>query len=167
VFDTIFGLPAHPLVVHATVVIVPSASLAVGLAALWPRFRAWAGWLPLLLSVMGVILVPVSTSSGESLEENVQDTALLEKHVQLGEGLLVWAIIMAVGAAALFVIQGRERKHGEGSRSAFPRAVVVGAIVVALVGVVGTTVQVARIGHSGAKAAWSDTTGSAQLTLSR
>lgn len=33
-FDTIFGLPMHPLVVHATVVIVPLAALVVALAAL-------------------------------------------------------------------------------------------------------------------------------------
>ena len=40
--DTIFGLPVHPLVVHATTVIVPSAAVAVLLAAVWPRFRRWA-----------------------------------------------------------------------------------------------------------------------------
>lgn len=33
-FDTIAGLPTHPLVVHATVVVVPVAALVVGLAGL-------------------------------------------------------------------------------------------------------------------------------------
>lgn len=42
-FDTIFGLPLHPLVVHATEVIVPLAAVLVVLTAAWPRFRRWAG----------------------------------------------------------------------------------------------------------------------------
>ncbi len=70
-FDTIAGLPIHPLVVHATVVVVPAAAVAVLLAALWPRFRRWAGWLPLALSAASIALVPLSTSSGESLEGRV------------------------------------------------------------------------------------------------
>src|SRR3954454_11857263 len=74
-FDTIFGLPVHPLLVHATVVIVPAAVLAVALAAAWRPFRLWAGYLPLLLSVAGLVLVPLSTSSGESLERRVAQTA--------------------------------------------------------------------------------------------
>ena len=50
--DTIAGLPIHPLIVHATVVIVPAAALAVALAALVPRFRRWAGIVPLGLSAL-------------------------------------------------------------------------------------------------------------------
>lgn len=37
--DTIVGLPVHPLVVHATEVVVPAAAIVVVVAALWPRFR--------------------------------------------------------------------------------------------------------------------------------
>ena len=98
--DTIFGLPVYPLLVHATVVIVPLAAAAVALAALWPRFRAWAGFLPLLLSVVALVLVPLSTSSGESLEERVPEAALVERHAQMAEGLLPWAIVLVIGAAA-------------------------------------------------------------------
>ena len=50
--DTVLGLPTHPLIVHATVVVVPTAAVAVLLAAVWPRFRAWAGWGPLALAVL-------------------------------------------------------------------------------------------------------------------
>jgi hypothetical protein len=37
-----------------------------------------------------------------------------------------------------------------------PRWLLVGAAVVGLVAALGTSVQVVRIGHSGAQAAWSD-----------
>ena len=49
--DTIFGLPLHPLIVHATVVIVPTATLLVALAAILPKFRAWAGPVPALTAL--------------------------------------------------------------------------------------------------------------------
>lgn len=63
-FDTIMGLPLHPLVVHATEVIVPSAALVAVLAVLWPSFRRWAPFLPLGLAAVALVLVPLSTQSG-------------------------------------------------------------------------------------------------------
>ena len=59
-FDLVGGLPLHPLVVHATEVIVPSAALVVALAALWPAFRRWARFLPLGLVLVALALVPIS-----------------------------------------------------------------------------------------------------------
>ena len=49
---TVFGLPLHPLIVHATVVVVPTAAIAVLLAAFWPRFSRWASWGPLAVAVL-------------------------------------------------------------------------------------------------------------------
>src|SRR5665647_119985 len=42
-FDLVAGLPLHPLVVHATEVIVPSAALVVGLAVV-AAVLLWWGW---------------------------------------------------------------------------------------------------------------------------
>ena len=100
--DNIFGLPVHPLIVHATVVVVPTAALAVALYALWPRFRAWSGWGPLALSVAAVVLTPLSTSSGESLEHRLGHSALIEKHSHLADLLIWWVVPLAVLAAVLF-----------------------------------------------------------------
>jgi hypothetical protein len=49
-FDTVAGLGLHPLVVHATEVLVPTAALVVAMAALWPMFLRWARFLPFVLS---------------------------------------------------------------------------------------------------------------------
>ncbi|WP_323098695.1 DUF2231 domain-containing protein [Intrasporangium sp. YIM S08009] len=176
--DTIFGLPVHPLVVHATTVIVPSAAVAVLLAAVWPRFRRWAGWLPLALSVLAVVLTPLSTQSGEALERRVEHSDLIEQHSELADGLLPWVILLLVGAAALYVVARRERAAAADATdgatdgatapappvaaervapaAVLPRWLLVGAAVVGLVAALGTSVQVVRIGHSGAQAAWSD-----------
>lgn len=151
--DTIFGLPFHPLVVHATVVVVPAAAVSVLLAGLWPRFRRWAGFLPLLLSVVGLVLVPLSTSSGESFERRVGHSALIEKHSQLADGLLPWMVALSVMAAAELVWQ--RRSTNKESR-ATPRWLPVVISVLAVVAALGTGGQVVRIGHSGAAAAWSD-----------
>ena len=41
--DTVFGLPTHAIVVHATVVFLPLAALAVLLHAFWPAARRRLG----------------------------------------------------------------------------------------------------------------------------
>lgn len=150
--DTIFGLPVHPLLVHATVVLVPLAAVVVALAALWPRFRAWAGYLPLGVSALALLLVPLSTSSGESLEERVPETALVERHAELAEGLLPWVIVLGVGALALLIVHLREKSS---TLEPLSRAILAGLMVLAVVGSVGSVVQVGRIGHAGAEASWS------------
>ena len=104
--DTFFGLPVHALIVHATVVIVPTAAIVVAGAAFWPRFRAWAGYLPLLLGLAALVLVPLSTGLGEALEERVPETALVEQHAEMAEGLLPWVILLVVAGLALAVVGG-------------------------------------------------------------
>lgn len=157
---SIAGLPLHPLLVHATVVIVPAAAMSVLLAALWPRFRRWAGPLPLGLAVVGLILDPLSTSSGESLERQVGHSALIEEHSHLADGLLPWMIALTVVAAGLYAWHWREARRTTGPESPAAQAssrrwVPVVISVLAVLASLGTTVQVVRIGHSGAKAAWS------------
>lgn len=151
--DTFFGLPAHPLIVHATVVIVPTAAIAVLFAVLWPRFRRWAGWGPLALAAASVVLVPLSTSSGENLQRALPGADLIERHAHLADGLLPWVIALLVGAAALYWTRRRE---GVAGARTFPRWLVVVVLVVIIAASAGTLVEVVRIGHSGATAAWSD-----------
>jgi hypothetical protein len=146
--QTVFGLPLHPLIVHATVVVVPAAALVVLLSVVWPRFRAWAGWLPMALSAAAVVLVPMSTSSGESLEETVPETALIEQHAHLADQLLPFTIaLLVLSVAHWWLVRHRPTRRGLS-------AVVAGLAVLAAV---GTGVEVARIGHSGAEAAWAST----------
>jgi hypothetical protein len=151
----IAGLPLHPLLVHATVVIVPAAALTVLLAALWPRFRRWAGFLPLGLAVAGLVLDPLSTSSGESLEHQVGHSALVEKHSELAEGLLPWLIVLVVLAAALYAWDWRQGRRDVGEQATSRAWVSVLISALAVVAALGTSVQVVLIGHSGARAAWS------------
>jgi hypothetical protein len=160
-WPTISGLPAHPLIVHATVVLVPLAALAVLLHTFWPKARARLGLVTLLSSAVAVVLVPLSTSSGEQLEESVAESALVEQHAELGDGLLPWVVGLLVVAVLLWVRDRRDagrttplvsRGPGRTVSDALLKPVVIG--VLAVVAVLGTTQQVVRIGHSGAKASW-------------
>ncbi len=150
--NTVYGLPLHPLIVHATVVMIPLAALAVVLAALWPRFRSWAGPLPLVVSALGLALVPLSTSTGETLERHVAPSAALERHTRLADGLLPWMIGLLVVAVAGYAVHWAAT-HGR----SLARMVTVAVAVLAVVAAAGTTVQVVRIGHAGAQSAWNDT----------
>lgn len=156
--DTIFGLPVHPLVVHATEVVVPTAALVVLVAALWPRFRRWARFLPLLLALAAAVLVPLASESGEALEERVAETALVETHSEMAEGLLPWVLGLVLVAAALLWWNYREIA-GRTSVSRAPKWVAIVLAAAALIAATGTTVQAVRIGHSGAAAVWSEVGG--------
>lgn len=156
-FDTIAGLPLHPLVVHAAEVIVPSAALVVALAAVWPLFRRWARFLPLGLALAALVLVPITTESGEALKERVTETPLIEAHSEMAEGLAPWVIALVVVAAVLLWWNWNER---EAAAPRAPRWVALVLAVGAVLAATGTTVQAVRIGHSGATAVWSPVTGS-------
>lgn len=149
--STIFGLPIHPLLVHATVVFVPLAVVLVVGAVLVPWFRAWAGPVPAGVSLVALVLTPLSTATGENLEHQLPHSALTEAHARLGDQLLPFTIALFVFAAAFWwLTRGRD-----GTKSRWPNALVVGVGALAVVTAVGTGVEVARIGHSGAEAAWS------------
>lgn len=143
--DTFFGLPMHPLIVHATVVVVPTAAVAVVLAAFWTRFREWAAAAPMGLSALALVLTPLSTSSGESLEHRISGTSLISDHARLGDLLIWWVVPLAVLSAGLWWFR---------RRSTTGALVTWGLPALSVVVAAGTLVTVALIGHSGAQAAW-------------
>ena len=144
--ETVFGLPIHPLIVHATVVVVPVTAVLLLAVLFSARVRAWAGPLPLILAALSTVLAPLSTSTGESLEHMVGESKLVQEHAELGEMLVWWCIGMLVVAAASYFLR-RNRRQVTG-------ALAVGLVAAGLVVSLGTMVQVVLIGHSGAKAAW-------------
>src|SRR6478752_1601961 len=102
------GLPAHVLLIHAVVVLVPLAALMLVASAVWPAARARLGVLTPIVALIALVLVPVTTHAGEYLQRHLGFTnPLIRRHVQLGHMLLPWAIGLFVVAAAVWVLGRR------------------------------------------------------------
>ena len=156
--DNIFGVPAHPLIVHAVVVLVPLAALGAIAVVVSPWVRSHIAWLVAAVAVGNVLLVPLATGSGESLEERVHETALVEAHTEMGEQLMPWVIALAVGIVVFLVLtRMASLRATEASTPVWAATwVSIGVAAVTVIAASGALVQVVRIGHSGAKASWSD-----------
>ncbi|MFD5515444.1 hypothetical protein [Streptomyces sp. NPDC127066] len=101
--------------------------------------------------------LPLTSNAGEWLEGHVADNALVRRHAELGDGLLPWAGGLFVLAVVLWWKVGRTTASGHSDGSRRPAALVrVAAAVLTLVVAGGASVDVYRIGDSGAKAAWHD-----------
>lgn len=151
--NELFGLPAHPLLVHAAVVLLPLAAAATLLVALIPRARRHYAPLALAVAVAALVSVGLAQGSGEALEERVIETELVEEHADQGESVLPWAIATAVVAAAATGAGAVSRRWPKLTA----RTVTVGLVLAATTTAAGATWTVIDVGHSGAKAAWDDT----------
>jgi hypothetical protein len=153
--DTLFGLPAHPLVVHAAVVLLPIAAIALVVVAAIPRARRVYGPIVLGVAIAATIAVGLAQQSGESLQGDVKKTELVEEHTEQGETVLPWAIGVTV-VSALVAAEPYARKR-LGSLS--PRVVTAVLVGASLIVGVGATWTVIEVGHSGATSVWDDVTG--------
>ena len=155
--DTLFGLPAHPLVVHAAVVLLPIAAIALVVVAAIPRARRVYGPIVLGVAIAATIAVGLAQGSGESLEDSVQETELVEEHTEQGETVLPWAIGVTV-VSALVAAEPYTRKRLDSLSPRLPRIVTAVLVGASLVVGVGATWTVIDVGHSGATSVWNDVT---------
>jgi len=150
------NLPAHVLLVHAVVVLIPLAALMTVLSAVWPTVGRRLGVLTPIVAFVGLVFVPLTTEAGEWLEAHLPASDLIERHTAFGDGVLPWA----AGLTVLAVVGWLQRSPWAVGR---PGAAVLAAtwarIVVPVLAVVvatGSVVLVVQAGDSGAKAAWAD-----------
>ena len=157
-FDYIFGLPMHVLVIHGIVVLVPLlAVLAIAFAVL-PRWRAVLRWPTAIGAVLSAVGAWVAAQSGEALLVRVSqvrsattDFDLVRNHTDAGYRVrLVATIFMVVVLAACWLLKPSARDD-VGSR---PLQLVVAVLVVAAS--VALIVAVVLAGHAGSAAVWSD-----------
>ncbi len=148
-FDTIFGLPVHALVVHGVLGLIPLAALAAIAIALVPRWRGRFGYFVLALTTAALLAVPVMTQSGEALKRRLNAGGIvakqIERHEQAGE-LVLWPVL-ALWVLTLLVVFLHRRPHSQAADRAL------GALVVAAG--LGAAAAVTIAGHLGATAVWS------------
>ncbi len=174
VLDTFNGLPTHALLVHFTVVVATGGALG-GLAyAVVPRFRRWLGWPLAATGACSVLLGLVTPASGEALERRVGESALVERHAELGDQmgtiLIVYGLVLVL---TTLVVRWRRDASGApvaptaidrlgGVPGTAPRAfpgqsqIAAGLTLLVLVLSVVSGVWIYRTGEAGARAVWHD-----------
>lgn len=187
--SSIFGAPTHALLIHLVVVLLPLSVLGALLMCFIPSVaRRFGG----LIAVAAIVCVPataLAASAGEDLDHQVRaqtlsqkETRLLEEHIRLGDSLLPWVIVLAVGALLFVLVDTAVRQRatelvsvaaGDRSRDDQPTGLTGrltettkglsdhvlrlsrwAGIAITIVGSILATYFVIRIGHLGAEAAW-------------
>lgn len=149
------GLPLHPLVVHAPVVLIPLSAIALVLLIFVRKWRPHYAWLAVAGLVVGTLGAVVAVLTGNAFAETI---GLPARHATLGT-ILVWtAAALSVSAIVWWLLQHQERDNEQESRIVWASSIVTVVLVVA------TLIFTVLTGHSGAEAAWGGTTSQSEST---
>lgn len=148
IFDgsaTVNGLPLHPLLVHAVVVLLPLASAMAVLGSLWPAAQRKFTFLTPLAALVALILVPITIRAGADLAAQLQLGDAIARHHRLGQRVLPVAAALAVATA------GQWAYLRFASRRRWLTIVVAVLVIVAAVAATGQLVLAA---DAGAQSVW-------------
>lgn len=155
--ETILGLPAHALLVHAAVILVPLAAVALAATCWKPTWRRNYSLPIALLAIAGAVFAFLAKGSGEPLEHAVKDAAReagvearFGDHPGQGDTAFIFAMVFAIAATALWAADRF------GTRWTLPKWAPSAAYGVAMIcgALALTTMFIA--GHSGAELVWKD-----------
>lgn len=149
-----FGLPLHPLLVHAVVVLIPLTVLAVLLTQFWPAARRRLGIVTPLSALVVLILMPITVAAGDDLAGLVGPLPAVEAHEAYGRMLLPWAIGLFVVALVQWGWFRWSAAPGRPKGRALDRVAFWVLAAVVLVVAAGTVIVLVLTGDSGARAVW-------------
>jgi hypothetical protein len=155
--DKLAGLPAHALLVHAAVVLVPLAAIALAALCWKAEWRKHYSLPVALLSVGAAVFAYLAKSSGEPLEDRVEDAAeaagvraRFGDHPEQGDTAFIFALLLAIAAVGVWLVDRYGARWGLPKRS--PMVVYALALVPAALALITMIVA----GHSGAELVWKD-----------
>jgi len=150
--ETIFDLPAHPLMVHFPAVAIPVLAISSSALVFLPRERERYGVVVMALAVLTVVSTFLAANSGQSLADGLNyPESQIGVHRQFGETLRWFVLILGVSTIALLTRAGTKRSADFAARGAMlvRSAVLISALL--------SVVWAVRTGHEGAKSAWQET----------
>lgn len=149
--NVINGMPAHALLLHFVLVLVPLTALLEIVCGLWPAARrGQLMWLTLILAAATMVLTPLTINAGAWLYDlRTNPSPILREHASRG-GLMTYfsAALLAV-AVVLVVVRVAERRSDKRHATAH----VLVAVLVLAVGI-SSMVQIYRVGDAGARSVW-------------
>lgn len=164
--DTLFGLPAHPLLVHIPIVLIPVAAIGVLVMAVKPAWHRRYRWSVLAIGVAGTLGAALAAQAGEQLEHRIvavegrQAASGWHQHAEAGDTARnVAFIFLAVLLVFVLVPWWLERRSDADpalSPSRGTRVLTVAVSVLTLIAAVGAVATIIQAGHTGSEAVWED-----------
>ena len=139
-FDTITGLPLHPLVIHGVVVGIPLMAVITIVVAVRKDLRERFSWWVAGANTLLFLLTLVAKQSGEALQQARGGQIAIE-HGQLGSVLPWFALALALGSAA---VAATSRNKALGPIS----------VVFSIIAAVAAVYWTVRTGDAGARSVW-------------
>jgi preprotein translocase subunit SecG len=162
--DTLFDLPAHALLIHAPIVLLPLAAVATIVLAARPGWRRSAGWWMVGGLSVVALLVYLAKSSGEQLDDAFAGAVDVSTHEQLADTTFVLTLVWLAAYTALVAVDRRTGQPEAGRSAERPAAalsdqpvavLLLSAASVALA--VLASVWLVRTGHEGSRVVWEPT----------
>lgn len=149
-FDLIGGLPLHPLVVHASVALIPLSAIGVLIYVFVPRWRMTLRWPLLVVATIAALSVPVAYLTGEPLRDRLglAESNAVQRHEAFA---LQTLIVLFVWWLVVVALLWRTPSDSQARKAWPPRWLLATAVIVSLAGLAG----IIATGRSGASSVWS------------
>jgi hypothetical protein len=154
------GIPLHPLVVHAVVVLLPLAALGAVVITVRRSWRRSLGVPVLLVALAGVAAVPMASTTGSQLYAALDvQNPLIEIHMQRATWLLpaALAFLVLLGGAVLTelaIVRSEVGAHAAPAATVTRYRVATGLSALAAVVGIAVVAIVVLVGHAGSTAVW-------------
>ena len=144
-FGSVAGLPLHPLVIHASIVLIPLVAIGALVMSYLPSFSRRYGKLILFIALFAQLSLFLAKVTGEAFEEILDKD--MGNHAELGE----IAPYITLPMVALIYLRWRLDRSGATVGSVWVRRLTSLALIVASLASIAVIVLV---GHSGAESVW-------------
>jgi hypothetical protein len=144
-FGSVAGLPLHPLVIHASIVLIPLVAIGALVMSYLPSFSRRYGKLILVIALFAQVLLFLAKVTGEAFEEILDKD--MGNHAELGE----IAPFITLPMVALIYLRWRLDRSGATVGSVWVRRLTSLALILASLASIAVIVLV---GHSGAQSVW-------------
>ncbi|KKC04949.1 DUF2231 domain-containing protein [Mycobacterium nebraskense] len=147
------GMPAHVLLLHLVLVLVPLTALLVIVCGLWPAARRGRLlWLTVILAAGNMVLTPITINAGAWLYDlRAKPSPILQEHASRGSTMVYFSAALLAVALVLVALRVIERRSDKGRMAT--RGIV--AILALAVGT-ASMVQIYRVGDAGAQSVWGE-----------
>lgn len=144
-FGSVAGLPLHPLVIHASIVLIPLVAIGALVMSYLPSFSRRYGKLILVIALFAQLSLFLAKVTGEAFEEILDKD--MGNHAELGE----IAPFITLPMVALIYLRWRLDRSGATVGSVWLRRLTSLALIVASL---ASITVIVLVGHSGAESVW-------------